>query len=108
MRAGSKKRSALPGREGAFLRDGNKKGAHRCERLLLCTISDRTGNLARTQAACAGIHMARSPVDNRFHAFDIRFPSPVGPSVGVGDFDAKSNALAADIALSHLLHLLAL
>ena len=51
--------------------------------------------------------MARSTVNNRLHTLDIGLPRPVGPSVGMGDFDPKSNTLAANIALSHWLHLLA-
>ena len=45
--------------------------------------------------------MARSTVDNRLDTFDIRLPGSVGTSVRMGDLDPKSNALAANIALSH-------
>ena len=52
--------------------------------------------------------MARSTVDNRFHALDIGLPHSVGTSVGMGNFNTESNALAADIALSHWMHLLSI
>ena len=49
--------------------------------------------------------MARTTVDNRLDALYIGLPHSVGTSVGMGDLDPKSNALAANIALSHWLHL---
>ena len=49
--------------------------------------------------------MAGSTVDNRLDTLDIGLPHSVGTSVGMGDLDAKGHALAANIALSHQLHL---
>jgi hypothetical protein len=49
--------------------------------------------------------MAGSTVDDRLDALDIGLPHSVGTSVGVGDLDTESHALAANIALSHQLHL---
>ena len=51
--------------------------------------------------------MARRTVNNCLYTLDIGLPHPVGASVRMGDLDPKSNALAANIALSHWLHLLA-
>ena len=50
--------------------------------------------------------MARSTVDNRLDALDVGAPSTVGTSVGVGNLNAESHALATKITLSHSLHLL--
>lgn len=52
--------------------------------------------------------MARSTVNDRLDALDVGLPSSVGTSVGMGDLNAERNALAADIALCHQLHLLAI
>ena len=68
--------------------------------------SDGPLNLVGTEASGTSVHMARSTVDNRLHALHIGLPSTVGTSVGVGDLNAESNALATIITLSHSLHLL--
>ena len=49
--------------------------------------------------------MAGSTVDDRLDALDIGLPHSVGTSVGVRDLDTESHTLAANIALSHQLHL---
>ena len=53
------------------------------------------------------MHMARSTVNNSLNALDVGLHRTIGTSVGVRDIDTESHALAADIALCHLLHLLA-
>ena len=63
--------------------------------------SDGTFNLVGTETSCTDVYMARSTVDNRLDALHIGLPHSVGPSVGMGDLNAKGNALAANIALSH-------
>ena len=45
--------------------------------------------------------MLRTSVHDRLDALHIGLPHSVGPSVGMGDLNAKGNALAANIALSH-------
>ena len=67
--------------------------------------SDGAFNLVGTETSCTNVYMARSTVDNRLDALDIGLPHSVGTSVGVGDLDTESHALAANIALSHQLHL---
>ena len=52
--------------------------------------------------------MAGRTIDDSLHALDVGLPSSVGTSVGMGDLNAERNALAADIALCHQLHLLAI
>ncbi len=52
--------------------------------------------------------MAGRTVDERLHALDIGLPGTIGTSVGVGDLDAESHALIAELAFCHPLHLLAL
>ena len=76
--------------------------------LLVCLRSDRALNLVRTQTSCTNIHMARSTVNDRLDALDVGLPCTVGSSVRMGDLNAERNALAADIALCHQLHLLAI
>ena len=49
--------------------------------------------------------MTGRTVHDRLDALDIGLPHSVGTSVGVGDLDPKGNTLAANIALSHQLHL---
>ena len=63
--------------------------------------SDGTLNLVGAETSCTDVYMARSTVDNRLDALHIGLPHSVGPSVGMGDLNAKGNALAANIALSH-------
>ena len=75
--------------------------------VFLFVLSDRTLNLVGTQASCTDVYMARSTVNNRFYPFDVGLPCSVGSSMRMGNFNSKSNALAADIALCHQLHLLA-
>jgi len=74
---------------------------------LFAVQSDSTLDLVGTQASCTDVYMARSTVNNSFDALDVGLPSSVGTSMGVRDLDTESHALAADIALCHLLHLLA-
>ena len=52
--------------------------------------------------------MARSTVNNSLHALDVGLHRTIGTSMGVRDIVTESHALAADIALCHLLHLLAI
>ena len=50
--------------------------------------------------------MARRAVNNSLDALHVGLHRSVGTSVGVRNVDTESHALAADIALCHLLHLL--
>ena len=69
--------------------------------------SDRSGDLTGTQTPGTNIHMAGRSVDDRLHTLHIGLPSPIGTPMRVGDLDAERNALIAELALSHPLHLLA-
>ena len=62
---------------------------------------DSAGNLAGAEAPSTYVDMAGSTVYNSLYTTDIRLPSPVGTSVGVGNLDTEGNALAANIALCH-------
>ena len=53
------------------------------------------------------MHMARSTVNNSLNALDVGLHRTIGTSMGVRNIVTESHALAADIALCHLLHLLA-
>jgi len=75
---------------------------------LFAVQSDSTLDLVGTQASCTDVYMARSTVNNSFYALDVGLPSSVGTSMRVRDLDTESHTLAADIALCHLLHLLAI
>lgn len=64
------------------------------------------GNLARAQAAGAGVDVLGRTVYNSLYTFHVGLPSTVRPTMRVGNLDAERNALATTIALCHLLHLL--
>ena len=51
--------------------------------------------------------MAGGTVDNSLHTLDIGLPGTIGTPMRVRDSDTKGNALIAELALSHPLHLLA-
>ena len=70
-----------------------------------CEKSDCPLNLVGTETSGTSVHMARSTIDDCLDALHIGLPGSVGTTVGVRDLDAESHALAADIALSHSLHL---
>ena len=69
--------------------------------------SDGSFHLVGTKASCTDVYMARRAVNNSLNALDVGLHRSVGTSVGVRNVDTESHALAADIALCHLLHLLA-
>ena len=91
---------------GRFLKKRKRQAALRLA-FVWCALHSAL-NLVGTQASRTDVNMARSAVNNRLHALDIGLPHPVGTSVRVGDLDAERNTLAANIALSHWLHLLAM
>ena len=64
-------------------------------------------DLVGTEASGTNMHMARSTVNNSLNALDVGLHRTIGTSMGVRDIVTESHALAADIALCHLLHLLA-
>ena len=68
--------------------------------------SDSTLDLIGAEASGTSVHMAGSSIHNRLDALDIGLPCTVGTSVGVGDLDTESHALAAIITFRHFLHLL--
>ena len=68
--------------------------------------SDGPLNLVGTEASGTSVHMARSPVNNRLDPLHIGLPGTIGTSVGVGDLDTESHALATIITLRHFSHLL--
>ena len=63
--------------------------------------SDSPLDLVGTEASGTSVHMARSTIDNRLNALDIGLPGTIGTSVGVGDLDTESHALATVITLRH-------
>ena len=67
--------------------------------------SDGALDLVGAKASGTDVYMARSPVDDRLDTLDIGLPHSVGTSVGMGHLDTERHALAANIALCHLLHL---
>ena len=84
------------------------KEKRQAERLVFSRFSsDRALNLVRTQASRTDVDMARGTVNNRLDALDVGLPCSVRASMGVGNLDAERNALTADIAFCHQLHLLA-
>ena len=67
---------------------------------------DSPFNLVGTEASGTSVHMARSTVDNGLNPLNIGLPGTIGTSVGVGDLNTESYALATKITLRHTLHLL--
>ena len=63
--------------------------------------SDRTGNLAGTEAPSTNVDMARSTIDYGLDTADVCLPCPVGTTMGVGDLNPEADTLAANIALCH-------
>ena len=68
---------------------------------------DRSGDLTGTHTPGTNIHMAGGTIDDRLHALDVGLPGTIGATVRVGHSDTESNALIAELALCHPLHLLA-
>ena len=68
---------------------------------------DRSGDLTGTHTPGTNIHMAGGTIDNCLHTLHVGFPGTIGTTMRVGDLNAESNALIAELALSHPLHLLA-
>ena len=54
------------------------------------------GDLARSNATGARLHVFRFAVDHRADALEVRQPAPFGHVVGVGDIAPRHRALAAD------------
>ena len=68
---------------------------------------DRSGDLTGTHTPGTNIHMAGGTVDDCLHTLHVGLPGTIGTTMRVGDLNAESNALIAELALSHPLHLLA-
>ena len=64
--------------------------------------SDCAGDFPGTQAAGAGVNTLGSTIHNCFYAADIGFPSSVRTTMGVGNLNAESDVLAANITLCHV------
>ena len=64
--------------------------------------SDRSRDLAGTQAARAGVNSARGTVNDRLHSLYVGLPGSVGPSVGMGNLDTELHVFAAKIAFCHV------
>ena len=64
-------------------------------------------NFAAAQATSANIDVLGGAVDNSLNTLDVGLHRTIGTSMGVGNIVTESHALAADIALCHLLHPLA-
>ena len=69
--------------------------------------SDRSCDLAGTHTPGTNIHMAGAAVDDCLHTLHIGLPSAIRAPMGVRDLNAEGNALVAELAFSHPLHLLA-
>ena len=74
-----------------------------------CCLSklNRSGDLTGTHTPGTNIHMAGGTVDDCLHALDVGLPCAIGAAVRVRHSNTESNALIAELALCHPLHLLA-
>ena len=68
---------------------------------------DSAGNFTRTQTPGTNVHMAGGTINNSLHALDVGLPCAIGAAVRVRHSNTESNALIAELALCHPLHLLA-
>ena len=59
------------------------------------------GDLTRTEATGADVHMLGSAVHDRLDPLHIGLPGPIGATMGVGDLNAEGHALVAEVAFSH-------
>ena len=66
------------------------------------TSSNSSSHLAGTNAAGAGVDVLGRTVHHSLYSSYIGLPGPVGSSMRMGNLNAKSNTLTADIALCHL------
>lgn len=64
------------------------------------------GNLTAAQATGANVDMLGRAVHDDLDTLNVGLPCTVGAPVGMTDLDTKGNALSANIAFCHLLHLL--
>ena len=64
-------------------------------------LSHSAGDLTRTEAAGANVHVLRAAVDDRLDALHIGLPGTVGTTVGVGNLNAEGHVLAAEITFCH-------
>ena len=67
---------------------------------------DSADDFVGTEAASTDVHVARSTVNQSLNASDVGLESTIGTNVGVRNVDTEINTLAADLTLSHYLHLL--
>ena len=63
---------------------------------------DGAGYLAGTNAAGAGVNVLGRTVYHSLNSSYIGLPGPVGSSMRMGNLNAESNTLTADVALCHL------
>ena len=61
------------------------------------------GDLTRTEASGAHVHVLGRTVYNRLDALHVGLPGTVGAAVGVGDMDTEHNALIAKFTFGHSL-----
>ena len=80
----------------------NKKIPHEYIRAeFLIQQSHSAGDLTRTEATGANVHVLRAAVDDRLDALHIGLPRTIGTTVRVGHLDAEHNALIAKLAFGH-------
>ena len=66
------------------------------------TSSNSSSHLAGTNAAGAGVDVLGGTVHHSLYSSYIGLPGPVGSSMRMGNLNAESYTLTADIALCHL------
>ncbi len=69
-------------------------------------VSDSASYLAGPHTTGAGVDVLRGSVHHNLDTANIRLECPVGTPVGVGHLYTEADALAADFAFCHTLHLL--
>lgn len=68
---------------------------------------DRSGDLTGTHTPGTNIHMAGGTIDDCLNTLHIGLPGTIRTPMRVGHLNTEGNALIAELALCHPLHLLA-
>ena len=103
---------ATPDREFTQRIDSNRKGSQKekspepdgsGDLCLMSCLLHSAGDLTRTEASGAHVHVLGRTVYNRLDALHVGLPGTVGAAVGVGDMDTEHNALIAKFTFGHSL-----
>ena len=93
--------------EGLALRTNGKASLFSQNREAVNAGSSGALNFTGTEASGADIHMSGGAIHDSLDTLYVGLPGPVGTTMGVGNLNTESYALAAEIAFSQFANLLA-